>query len=163
MRQFFSFLIVLFGICLIFFLQQFRVFDLFGVNPNLLLIGFFIIVFIRAPKWIIFGVLVLFLATTYIQARFWFPDFIALSLLVLMVMFAKKYLTGRPGVDFFLSLIFGTALFYGIVGVIENIYVYGLGFGEYFFLAPRFLLKELIYNIFLGAILWALFHKQKLI
>lgn len=163
MSSFYSFLVVFFGMGVAFFLQQFRIFSLFGVNPNLLLIGFLIIVFIRVPRWIVLGLLILFLLAVYLQASFWFFDSVTLFLLILIVMFTKKYLTGHPSVDFFLSLIFGTLLFYGIVGIIENVSIYGFGFREYSFSIPNFLIKEVIYNLFFGIIFWTFLHKKNLI
>lgn len=162
MRSFSSFLAVFLGMSAAFLLQQFRVFSLFGVNPNLLLLGFLTLVFLRAAPWIAFVFLAVFLLLVYVQMPFWFLEGIALALLVLVVVLVKKFLTGYSSVDFFISLILGTAVFYGIVGVMENISALGLGFREYHFSIPHFLVKEMVYNAFLGSIFWALFHKKKL-
>lgn len=134
-------------VILFFFLQQSRFLSIGGVNPNLLLIGATISVFI-VPGFFYF--LIWFIGSVlgvFIIAPQWFYEgFIVLGLSFIFFL-SRKFLTGSHFFDFVSMLVLGTFLFYVLADI--------LNLGN----LPKIvvLFEEAAYNLILGMLLWSIF------
>jgi len=98
-----------------------------NVNPNLILILFFL------PQNQIL-VLITFILTL-ILLSYWFKEILILGILVIIGLFLRKFLTGREVWDFLILIFLGTLGFY----LIDNFH---------------FILAETVYNIIIGGLLF---------
>jgi len=133
---------------LLLFLQNSQLFSLGGANPNLILIGFLILISFGRLNFLPFlAILAAFVLLAFILMPFWFLEILVLAVLATLFNLLKKFSTGNEFADFLITLIIGTILFYIIIYV-PNISV----------LPWRFALKEIFYNAVLGAVIWLGLH-----
>lgn len=143
------FLFLFLLLVLIFFLQQQRFLSLAGLNPNLLLITFLIIVFHKLLDFKFF----LLLAFLFLVVIFYLNPFYAFPVAVLTILtgifgFLIKYLTGWKIIDFILSLILSQITFYFL-----------LNFQNLTLLKSFNLLWEIVYNLVLGTVIFLIYEK----
>ena len=133
----------LLGLTVLFLLQQYRVLSIAGINPNLLLIGFLVIIFFQEqPIWLFIITSFLFLVIIFWFFNFWFLPILILTLLVIIMDFFKNLLTANKFIDFNLAFLIMSGLFYSLLFI----------FGVSFKLMPWVIFQELIYSIILGII-----------
>jgi len=133
---------------LLLFLQNSQLFSLGGANPNLILIGFLILISLGRFNFLPFlAILAAFVLLAFILMPFWFLEILVLAVLAILFNLLKKFSTGNEFADFLIILIIGTILFYIIIYV-PNISV----------LPRRLALKEIFYNVVLGAVIWLGLH-----
>jgi len=133
---------------LLLFLQNSQLFSLGGANPNLILIGFLILISLGRFNFLPFlAILAAFVLLAFILMPFWFLEILVLAVLAILFNLLKKFSTGNEFADFLIILIIGTILFYIIIYV-PNISV----------LPWRLALKEIFYNVVLGAVIWLGLH-----
>jgi hypothetical protein len=135
----------IFLISLAVIVQNSRLLDFWGINPNLILIFFFLPLILEKefPKTLVFVFIIL--AFTVIFLPFWTKEILILGGLAIIGLFLRKFLTGREFWDFLILIFLGTLGFY----LINNF--------SYFFQNPLILISELIYNMFLGSLLFFIF------
>lgn len=127
----------LLGLTVLFLLQQYRVLSIVGINPNLLLIGFLVIIFFqKQPIWLFIITSFLFLVIIFWVFNFWFLPILILTLLVIIMDFFKNLLTGNKFIDFNLAFFIISSLF-----------------GITLRLMPWVFFQELIYSMILGVII----------
>ncbi len=152
----FIFVIFLAGIFTL--LISFRTLDLFGIAPNLFLIfGLFLLYAPterRADAWSTFTLaLITFLSLSFIHMGFWTHYVILLAMVMLITYALRMFLTGYIFIDYLISISLGTIFF--------NIASSAL-FGGGPILQTIFLV-EVIYNLALGALLWAILRGLKIL
>ncbi len=148
-----KFLVVFLAINLFLILEQWRILSLAGVSPNLLLIlfllasffqtGFLFMAFLGVAVFLVFAVFM----------PFWLLQAALIIFLVFAMKFGRGFLSGNVFLDFLITLFLGTAGFYFLLkifsaGSFESIIV----------------LKEIVYNLILGAAGWfllRLFQKKQ--
>jgi hypothetical protein len=160
MKLYIHFLLLCAGGSLVLFLQQSRLLELYGINPNFFLIFLLVLVFYGKtsfPYGVSLGIFFL------LFSLFLFPFFkiwIGAVLFVFFIaLFLRKKMTGNTPVDFFLWIVFGTVLFYGISEGISNIYEYGINIADFSFFFHTFFVKEVLLNILYAAIVWGVVAK----
>lgn len=130
-------------------MQQQHFFSVAGLNPNLLLIAFLIIVFNNVFDFkVIFLFFFLFLTAVFFVNPFYFSSMAILTVLVIGFGLMKQYLTGQKIIDFAIALSLIQILFYVLINV-RNLN----------FLSPLNLFWELIYNLILGLIVFGIYEK----
>lgn len=139
-------LIIFLVLVMAFYLQQYRVLSFGGVNPNLILIGFALLIFgVANPK--VLGIL--FLATVAMMLAltpYWSFQIVTVAVVSIGLYFLKRIFTGSRMLDFLIVVLLGTISFYVIVNI-----------PQLSFLSIGLLLKEIMYNLILGSILWLVF------
>lgn len=143
-----NFLVLFLVFNLLLTFQQFGVFSLFRVNPNLLLIGFLLFVFYRPKPSLLFLVFISFLFSSFFFAPFWVLKISILLVLVGVFALVRKFLSGDDFFDFLISVFLSVPIFY-ILSNLKNVATVPFGF----------LFKELLYNFALGIAFWLLLHK----
>lgn len=152
MADLIRFILVLLVAALLVFLGGARFLSVGGVNPNLILILFCGLIFIpflkRRVKFGYFVVLLLFsfLVGSFIF-DFWLIPWLTLAAVILGIYFLRNFLTGRPLLDFLIGLSFGVVVFYAVLRFFTG--------GAFLF---DFLFWEIVYDLFLGVVLWFLFN-----
>ncbi len=143
-----KFILILFLLTLLIFLQGTRFLSFDGINPNLLFIFFSGL--LLAPRFrdkiklnFLLALLFFSLLVTSFISGFWLMPWILLAALVILIYFFRDFFTGRPLPDFLLVLGLGTLIFYGLLGIFTG----GV-------LAGGFVLAEIAYNLILGGIFW---------
>lgn len=154
MRSLSVFIILAVSLGVLSALQQFRALALFGINPNLILVGFLLIVFAGARRWMLIGLLLLFLTESFYFAPFWVTEHVVFASLVALVFFGKNALTGNVTFDFFFTLLVTPPVFYLLSILARNVSLFGISFSLYTFSFPLAVFGEMIYNFLLGGILW---------
>ncbi len=138
-----KFLVILLLFVLALLLQSNRFFEVGEIAPNLILIGFLILALVLPRKenlkFIIFiGIALAALALFWFP--FWFWGIVIAALLGVILSFLKNLLSGDAFIDFFISIVVFTILFYGIFWVFGSIFlwpailieiIYGLVLGEF--------------------------------
>lgn len=150
----FLFLAVIFAF--VFALQAARLFEVGGVGPNLILITallvlFFPIVSLRLESFLWPPLALAILLTGFLFMDFWSLEILVLIILVSTFYLLRKFLTGDTLLDFIIGILTITPLFYLISGVVSGV-------------SPSwgFIILELLYNLFLGTILWLVLSRIKL-
>ena len=147
-----KFVFIFVVLAVIFILEQYRLFSVYGVNPNLFLFAFLFFVFNARAFWFAASV-----AASLAVFVFFFSPYLTVSsavllLLVLAFHFIKKFMTGTPFLDFLVFVLTGTLLLYLFIGVFRLTS-----------LPAGFIFLEALYNLALGAVVWlALGERSKL-
>lgn len=156
-------LFVVFLAALSVFVVSFRLLDIFGVSPNLLLVFAFLYVYLPTredfallPDFSRFKELALFLGVFLLFAlvifNFWFRYALVFAGVIVFSYVTRGLLTGNFFLDYLLSVFVGTVIFYLASGLL---------FGTNLPL-PVFLL-EAAYNLFLGLLLWFAFRRLRVV
>ncbi|SRR6056297_2102300 len=124
-----------------------------GIAPNLILIGFLISSFVlpSCDTKFIFILLLSLLGVSFIWFSFWLPVIFLAGLLGGLFSFIKKILSGDIFIDYLLSAVVATFLFY--------ITSYALGFGGVIW---SIIIWEIIYNIIIGEFILYILNKIKI-
>lgn len=133
-------LILLFILLLL--LQSNRFFEIGGVVPNLILIGFLIMSLALPRKGsfkFVFSVGLILVLISILWFPFWVWEMILIFVFGLALFFFKNVLFGDIFLDFFVSIVVFTALFYA----------FSLVLGSSFYIWPS-VLGEIFYNLVLG-------------
>lgn len=133
------------------FLQTNRFLAWNGVNPNLLLLAVFSAVILEKKTLNILLLLIFSPGGLFFLFPFWFQETTILAGLGFLALFLKKFLTGNDLFDFLLLLFLGTCGFYSIAA-------------PRFFLQPRVLAAESIYNLSCGLLIFlpiVFFYEKK--
>lgn len=138
-----KFLLVFLALVVAFYLQQYRFLSLGGVNPNLILVGFSLLVFKIADMRLFGGLLLATVAAAVVLTPSWFFQILTIAVLAIGFYFLKEVLIGNRTLDFLIIILAGTVLFYVIINV------------PHLSLIPiASIFKEVLYNLILGTILW---------
>lgn len=142
------FVLVLLLLTLLVFVQGTRFLDFGGVNPDLILIFSLGLIFDPSlRKQIHFNYFLTLLAFSFFVGSFlfdfWIIPWLTLAVIVAGSYFAKKYLTGRPFLDFLAMIAGDTVLLYVLLKILSS--------GA---LRWDLILEEVIYNLVLGVIFW---------
>lgn len=120
-------------------------FYIFGVKPNWILAVFVALVFVIIDFW--FFAMLVFLTSAALRFQ---PDFswelTSLVLIALTVFFLVRRLPWKESVNFFILMVFGSAVFYLLINP------------AIFYVRPGVFLLELVYNLILGFILLLVFE-----
>ena len=136
----------------IFILEQYRLFSVLGVNPNLFLVAFLFFIFNARTFWFAALVAASLLIFVLVFSPYLAVPFAVLLLLVLASYPLKKFMTGTPFLDFLALVLASTLVFYLLVGIFR---LSSLPVG--------FIILEALYNLVLGAVVWfALGERSKL-
>ncbi|MEK7542836.1 MAG: hypothetical protein AAB503_00830 [Patescibacteria group bacterium] len=125
-----------------FFLQYSRVAEIWGINPNILLVFFLTLLFLRFAAFLFSVSALVFLIFSIFFFHFWFFEAIALVAVSIMAGFTRKALTGDRVLDFFTLVLCSTIIFYAVL--------YGLDI--FSFSVLFIILKEALYNILVGCV-----------
>lgn len=139
-------LFIFFGILM----QQSHFFYINGAGPNFYLVGILFLGFLKEKIRFILAVSLVLLLFSYVFMPFWFLQTLILLVIANSVAFGKKILTGNEMIDFLISIILGTVLFYFFLFIFE--------FSE---ISVKFILIEMVYNLILGVITSLLFLNRK--
>ena len=131
------------GITALFLIQETRVFEIFHIVPNLILVMIAYMFFSKIPRWMIAVWMMYTLGLSFVWTPFWVLPFFALAGFAAVLFFAKEKLTGNQFFDFLLAIVFGTLFFYGAL-YIQN-------FPELSFNRLAF---EILYNVLAGVLVW---------
>ena len=125
-------------------LQDHRLLSFAGINPNLLLLGILPLGFLNKKNlWPTVGLFLVILGLSFFWWPFWRLKILLLLLLVFLVYFLKKFLTGHPWLDFLIAVLVITVLFYLLGGFLTgNQLSWDLIFGE------------AAYNLILAPLFW---------
>ena len=147
-----KFLIVFLVLVVAFYLQQYRFLSFGGVNPNLILIGFSLLVFKVADARFL-GMLVLAtVAAAALLTPYWVLQLVTVAALIMGFYFLKEVLTGNHALDFLIVILAGTVLFY----MVTNIFHLSL-------VPVGLIFKEVLYNLLLGAAAWFTLSSEYLV
>lgn len=142
------FILILFILTVLIFIQGTRFLSFDGINPNLILIFFSGL--IMAPGFrdkikftFLLALLVFSLLVSSFISGFWLIAWSILLILVILIYFFRNFFTGHPFPDFLLVLGLGTAVFYGLLKIITG----GVFPSDLVF-------WEIAYNFILGGIFW---------
>lgn len=125
-----------------FFLQYSRVAEIWGVNPNVLLVFFITLPFLRFPAFLFSVSALVFLVFSIFFFHFWLFGAIALVVVSAVAGFAKSALTGNKALDFFILILCSTIVFSAVL----------YGFDILSFSALFIILKEALYNVLVGCV-----------
>ncbi|MFA6407162.1 MAG: hypothetical protein WCV80_00450 [Candidatus Paceibacterota bacterium] len=126
-----------------FFLQQGGFLSIGGVIPNLILLLFLAYIFIGVVSLALFFFGIAFIVLTLVWVPFWLPEILILLLTLLCIILLRRFFTGNPHIDFFISIVVGTFLFYGLLSLF-SISVFSFGS----------ITRELVYSGVIGVCLW---------
>ncbi|MFA6365225.1 MAG: hypothetical protein WCW78_02375 [Candidatus Paceibacterota bacterium] len=126
-----------------FFLQQGGFLRIYGIVPNLILILFLSYVFIGVSRSTLFFFGIVFIVLTLAWVPFWLPEIAVLFLTLFCIILIRRFLTGNPHIDFFISLVGGTFLFYGFLSL------FGISLFSF-----HSIMRELVYSLAVGACIW---------
>lgn len=158
MRPFFIFISLAVILGALFVLQQFRIFAVWGVNPNLILIAFLFLIFAGVRRWMLGALVLFFLVWVFFILPFWFTESAALAAIVVCAFFLKEAFTGNASFDFFLILFFAVPTFYLLSSFAHGMVAHGLNFSLYAIGLPSALFGEVPYDLIVGAIFWSVFR-----
>ncbi len=144
----------LFLICIAFVIQQSRIFEYGGINPNLVMLVFLVFIFHR--RLLIREAIIISVGFLLFSVQFSVSWAIAIFISFLMAMFIRRLLTGNIFLDFIIVLVVLTPVFYVISECIFNILHSGLNFVDFHFVFSGFILNEIIYNLLFGITFWIL-------
>ena len=145
--KFLAFFLALTGV---FFLQQYRLFVVGGVNPNLILVILAFLIFKTRNFWFFFGVGFGFLVFVFLTAPYWLLPVTVILLLTITFYFLRKMLTGNEFFDFPIVVFLNTIIFY----LIFNFQALPL-------LPIRLIAAEILYNLILTAV-FVFFSRSKI-
>jgi len=160
MKNAFVFVSVALALAALYMLQSFRTLALAGVNPDLVLVAFFLILFSRVPRSAFLSFLAVFLLFVLFVTPFWLFGACVLAFLLFLASFFRRSLTAYAFADYFFFIAFGTLLFYAFASLASNMGAHGLAFSLFSFSLPAVLWLEAAYNLALGAVLWLFFHQS---
>lgn len=123
-------------------LQANRFFAIGGVNPDLVLIGAVLALFLPLPRSVLFLLGGWLLVLGLIWIPFWFLEIAVLLVVIIPAALARRFLTGRPFPDFLITLAAAALIVHALVAA--------LGGGH---LSPT-LLFGLLYNVAVGVVAW---------
>ena len=146
-----KFLLILLVVCLLFFIQQYRIFSISHINPNLVLLSLVLLLFFNPGLLSFLAVIISIALVMFITTPYWSGEFAILFALIVAFLFVKKLLTGDRFIDFIIILSASTIIFYIALGVFLSPFV-----------SPLTLLKEVLYNIILGSLAWFVLDKSEL-
>ena len=138
----------------LFTFQGFRVLSVWGANPNFILVAFLFLLFSGARRWMIAGLLFLFLVYSFFTFPFWLTESAVIVIVVLFAWFLKGTLTGNALSDFFIVLFLAVPAFYIFLSVVQGIVTHGLNFSLYVVSFPSVFFFELFSNLLFGAVVW---------
>ncbi len=160
MKTYINFLLLCAGGSLVLFLQQSRVLEVYGINPNFFLVFLLVPVFYGKIQFSYGIALGLFF---FLFSLFLFPFFKiwmgSVLFVFLLALFLRKKMTGNALIDFLLWTVFGTVIFYGVSEGVSNIYEHGINITDFSFLFHTFFIKEVFFNIVYAAIIWGIVAK----
>ncbi len=126
--------------------QNSHLLDFWGVNPNLILLFVFLPLILEKEFSRALLLIFITLVLTLFFLPYWPKEILILAGLALGGLFLRKFLTGRELWDFTILIFLGTLGFY----LIDSFF--------YCFQKPLTLIAELIYNMFLGSLLFFIFR-----
>lgn len=143
-----KFLYFFLALNLLLIIQELRIFEIFGVNPNFLLIVFLFFLFsaVGVPV-LVFGAVTIILVS-FLFMPFWTFKFLILAVLMLIFVLVKKFMTGTKALDYILSIVLGTIAF-NLLMNISNLSV----------ISFSLILLEILYNFVLGIIIWLILNE----
>ncbi len=155
MNKYANFFIICLAGSVLFFVQQSRVFEIYGTNPNFLLLFLLLCVFFgrisyayAASLSVFFIVLIFFL---FPFLKMWIFSVLSVFFLAL---WTKRRMTGNSSTDFFVWVLLGTPIFYVVSEIVLNIYEHGINIADFSFLFHTFFIREVAYNMLWAAALW---------
>lgn len=107
-----AFLALVLCFFLIFSLQHFRVIEIKGVTPNLILLFFLFFPFLRLSFSLFLFCGALYLFFLFSSFPFWVIQGVIILFCVSFIYAILRFLTGNPFFDFFISFILSTSIFY---------------------------------------------------
>lgn len=117
-----------------------------GVNPNLILLFVFLPLILEKEFSRVLLLISITLILILIFLPYWPKEILILAGLAILGLFLRKFLTGNELLDFIILIFLGSLGFYLINSF------------SYCFQEPLILIAELIYNIFLGSLLFFIFR-----
>lgn len=151
MKDLIKFLLWLLIISVAAIFQINRFFILSNINPNLILLT--ILAMVVAEKKFLLVSLFLFFSSFFLffLIPFWLSETTILTGMGFLCLLARKILSGNEFFDFLILIFLGTLGFYLIISP------------RYFLVQPGILIGELIYNLFLGFLIFgiAIFFYEK--
>lgn len=143
-----KFLLVLLLLNFFLLLQQTRILSVSQVNPNLLLLGFLLLIFSGAKIWLVVLTAAAFVFMSIFFLPFWFLTILIFTALITAFAFFKKFLTGSRFIDFLITIFFATIIFSILIGI-AGASPTSLGL----------ILKEFLYNFIFGIFGWLIFFE----
>lgn len=135
-----------FLVSLVVIVQSSHFLNFWGVNPNLILLFVFLPLILEKefPRALILIFITFVLTAVFLP--YWPKEILILVGLAFGGLFLRKFLTGRELWDFIILIFLGSLGFYLINSF------------SYCFQKPLTLITELIYNMFLGSLLFFIFR-----
>jgi len=131
------------------FVQGERVLSVGSINPNLLLVLFFLALFGYRVLPLFFIWVGVLLAISFLWMPFWVPQFFVLAVVLACFGGLRSFFTGTAFFDFLIAVGGGTLLFYAVSALFTSALWDTLR-----------VLSELVYNVVLGAALWILVRER---
>jgi len=126
--------------------QSSHILEFWGVNPNLILLLFFLPLILEKEFLRALILIFITLALSFVFLPYWPKEILILGGLAIIGLFLRKFLTGHEFWDFLILIFLGTLGFYLINSF------------SYCFQKTLILIAELIYNMFLGSLLIFIFR-----
>ncbi|HXF44365.1 MAG TPA: hypothetical protein VNK70_02805 [Candidatus Paceibacterota bacterium] len=127
----------------LFIVAGYRLFDIGGIAPNILLVALVLFVLnSRRFTFVLAEILFLIVFAVFFTPQ-WTSFVVAAGVIALAVFFLKDSLTGTRFLDFLGAVLTGTFVFYLVIGIAR---LSSLPFAD--------ITLEALYNLILGSVLW---------